>query len=38
MNKKDQFKKTEFLWNPEEDIVVYFTKLHKEQEQLEKSA
>ena len=35
--KNDQLKETEFLWNPENDIVVYFTELHKKQELLEKS-
>ena len=32
----EKLKETEFPWNPEEYITVYFTKLHKDQEQLEK--
>ena len=33
---KDQLKDTEFQWKYEEDIAVYFTKLHKDQEGLKK--
>ena len=32
--KKEKLKEIEFLWNPEEDIAVYFKKLHKDQERL----
>ena len=35
MDKTEQLKEIEFLWNTPEDIVLYFTKLHKEQERLE---
>ena len=31
---KDLLKVTELPWNPEEDIAVYFTKLHKDKELL----
>ena len=34
--KKYQLKETEFLWDLEEDTAVYFTKLHRDQEQLKK--
>ena len=34
--KKYQLKETEFTWNLEEDIALYFTNLHKEQELLKK--
>ena len=33
--KKDQLRGKYFPWKPEEDIAVYFMKLHKEQERLE---
>ena len=33
--KKYQLKETKFTWNLEEDISVYFAKLHKEKELLE---
>ena len=29
-------KETEFPWNPDEKIAVYFTKLHKKKERFEK--
>ena len=32
--KKEQLKETEFPWNPKEDISLYFSKSHKEQEWL----
>ena len=32
MEKKDKLNETEFPCKPEEDIAVYFTKLHKEQD------
>ena len=31
---KEKLKDTEFLWNPEEDIVMYFTNMYKEKERL----
>ena len=34
--KKYQLKETKFTWNLEEDIAMYFTKLHKEKELLKK--
>ena len=34
--KKEQLKETEFPWNPDEKIAVYFTKLHKKKERFEK--
>ena len=37
MEKKEKLKDMEFPWNPEEDIAVCFTKLHKEQDWLNKS-
>ena len=29
MENKEQLKETDFPWDPEEDISMYFTKLHK---------
>ena len=37
-NTKDHLKETDLLWNPEEDIAMYFTKPHKEEERLKKTA
>ena len=36
MEKTEHLKGMEFPWNLEEDIAVYFAKLHKVQERLEK--
>ena len=36
MYNKEKLKETELAWNTEEDIAVYFKKLHKEKERLEK--
>ena len=34
----EQLRETELMWNPEEYIAMYFTKLHKENERLKKLA
>ena len=34
--KKEKPNETAFLYKPEEDIALYFTKLHKEQDWLKK--